>query len=256
MSDLAAALRSGEPLVGSWLSVGHPSVAEAVAGADLDFVVVDTEHAPTSLETVENVLRGVEAAPGDTTALARVPWNDPVRVKRLLDTGPAGVVVPMVESAAEAREAVAATRYPPEGVRGIAASRASDYTRSFEEYVARANEDLLTVVQIETGAGAEAAEDVAAVDGVDALFVGPADLSASLGTFPDQRDDRVVDAVEQVVAAGEDAGVPVGTLAVDPKEVDFWLDRGMDFLVVGVDVAMLAAGADEAAAAFRDAVDR
>jgi 2-keto-3-deoxy-L-rhamnonate aldolase RhmA len=255
MSEFAAALRSSEPVVGCWLAVGHPAVAEAVAGADLDFVVVDTEHAPSGLETVENVLRGVEAAPGETAALARVPWNDPVRIKRLLDTGPGGVVVPMVESAEEARAAVEATRYPPEGVRGIAASRASDYTRNFEAYVERANEDVLTVLQVETGTGAEHAAAIGAVDGVDALFVGPADMAASVGAFPDQRGDRAVEAVEQVVAGAEAAGVPVGTLAVDPGEVDFWLDLGMDFLVVGVDFAFLADGADEAAATFRDAVD-
>lgn len=256
MDDFASVLREGEPVVGTWLAFGHPGVAEAVATADLDFVVVDTEHAPAGLEAVENVLRAVEAAPGDTTPLARVPWNDPVRIKRLLDTGPAGLVVPMVETAAEARDAVAAMRYPPEGERGIAAARASDYTAGFPEYVERANEDVLTVVQVESGRGVENAGEIAAVDGVDALFVGPADLSASLGAFPDTSDARVLDAVSDVVAAGDDAGVPVGTLVVDPADVEPWLDRGLDFLVVGFDVAFAVDGARRSVAAFEDAVDR
>lgn len=255
MTDFASALRGGDPVVGTWLTIGHPAVAEIVAGADPDFVVVDTEHAPAGMETVENVLRGVEATDGETAALARVPWNDQVRIKRLLDTGPAGLVVPMVETAGEAREAVAAMRYPPDGVRGIAASRASDYTAGFPEHVER-DEAPVTVVQIESGEGVENAEAIAAVDGVDALFVGPSDLSASLGAFPDTDDPRVVEAVESVVAAADAADVPVGTLAVDPDTVDDWLDRGMDFMVVGVDMAMLAEGTVDALESFETALGR
>lgn len=255
MTDFASALRDGDPVAGTWLTIGHPAVAEIAAGLEFDFVVVDTEHAPTSLETVENQLRAVEAAEGDTAALARVPWNDPVRIKRLLDTGPAGLVVPMVETAQEAREAVAAMRYPPEGIRGIAAARASNYTHDFVEYVETANEDLVTIVQIESERGLANAEDIAAVEGVDALFVGPSDLAAAVGAFPDQDDPAVVEAVEQVAAAGEAAGTPVGTLAVDPDRIETWLDRGMDFLVVGFDVAFVAEGASEALAAYRDALE-
>ncbi len=254
MTDFPSELRDGDPVVGTWLSIGDPAVAEILAGADFDFVVVDTEHAATGLETVENVLRAVGAADGDAAALARVPWNDPVRIKRLLDTGPAGLVVPMVETAEEAREAVRAMRYPPEGDRGIAATRASNYTHDFLEYVETANDRLLTVVQVETERGLSNAADIAAVEGVDALFVGPSDLSAALGAFPDTGAPEVVDAVERIAAAGEDVGVPVGTLAVDPDAVEDWLDRGMDFLVVGLDAAFLAEGAEAALAAYEDAL--
>ncbi|MEF8831874.1 MAG: aldolase/citrate lyase family protein [Halobacteriales archaeon] len=246
-------LRQRNPVVGTWLSIGHPAVAEIAAGSDLDFVVLDTEHSPTDLETAENMLRAVEAAGG--TALARVPWNDPVRIKRLLDAGPSGLVVPMVETATQAREAVAAMRYPPEGDRGVAAARAAEYGRSFEEYVTDASDDLLTVVQVETETGVGNAGDIAAVEGVDALFVGPADLSSSLGSFPDWHDERAVDAVGTVVEAADAAGVAVGTLAAGPDEVDTWLDRGMDFLAVGTDAGMLVDATDEAAAAFERATD-
>ena len=183
-----------------------------------------------------------------------MPWNDPVRIKRLLDTGPAGLVVPMVETAEEARDAVRAMRYPPEGDRGIAPARASNYTHDFPGYVREANDRLLTVVQIETGRGLENATDIAAVEGVDALFVGPSDLSAALGTFPDADAAEVVDAVERIVTAGADAGVPVGTLTVDPDGVAAWFDRGMDFLVVGLDASFLASGAEQAVSAFEDAL--
>jgi 2-keto-3-deoxy-L-rhamnonate aldolase RhmA len=256
MDDFASKLRGGDPVVGTWLGIGHPAVAEIVATAAPDFVVIDTEHTPAGLETVENVLRAVEAAEGDTTPLARVAWNDPVRIKRLLDTGPAGLVVPMVENAEEARAAVEAMRYPPEGVRGIAASRATNYTANFPGYVDQANDELVTVVQIESGTAVENAESIAGVEGVDALFVGPSDLSSSLAAFPDADDQRVVEAVQAVAAAGDAAGVPVGTLSVDPGRVAEWLDRGMDFLVVGFDAAFLADGADEAVAAFEDALER
>lgn len=256
MDDFASALRSGDPVVGTWLGIGHPAVAEIVATADLDFVVMDTEHTPAGLETVEDVLRAVESAPGETAALARVPWNDPVRIKRLLDTGPAGLVVPMVESAAEARDAVAAMRYPPEGIRGIAASRATDYTAGFPESVETANEDLVTVLQVESAVGVENAEAIARVEGVDALLVGPSDLSAALGAFPETDDERVVEAVEDVVDAGEAAGIPVATLVVDPAEVDTWLDRGLDFLIVGFDAAFVAEGVREALETFEAALER
>jgi 2-keto-3-deoxy-L-rhamnonate aldolase RhmA len=253
MTALQSALRNGDPVVGTWLTIGHPQVAEIAAGSDLDFVVVDTEHATMDLADVEDLLRATEAAGG--TALARVPWNDPVRIKRLLDTGPAGLVVPMVETAEQARQAVSAMRYPPDGERGIAAARAADYGRSFESYVTDESEDLLTVVQIETERGVQNAAEIAAVDGVDALFVGPADLSASVGAFLDFESGAVTGALDAVTEAGARQDVPVGTLASGPDAVDDWLDRGMDFLAVGVDAGMLVDGTDRAAATFRDATE-
>lgn len=255
MNEFATALREREPVVGTWLSIGHPAVAEVCAGGDLDFAVVDTEHAPTGMETVENMVRAIEAAPGNTAALARVADNDPVRIKRMLDTGVAGVVVPMVDTAEQARAAVRAMQYPPGGIRGVAAGRASDYGRRFAEYVDRANDDLLTVVQIETETGVENAADIAAVEGVDALFVGPADLSTAIGTFPDWHSDAVVDAVKTVLEAGRTAAIPVGTLAADADETDVWLDRGMDFLAVGFDAGFLSAAVDDATTTFRNATE-
>ena len=246
--SFAERLRVGESVVGSWLTLPSGDAAEAVAGAGYDFAVVDTEHAPVDVGTATEMLRGVAAAPGETAGLVRVAENDPARVKRVLDAGPAGVVVPMVDTPEAARAAVSACEYPPEGVRGVAAARAADYGRSFESSVAGA--DPLTVVQVESEAAVENAGAIAAVDGIDALFVGPADLSAALGAFPDWDGPVVGDAIETVVDAGAAADTPVGTLAADPAEVPAWLDRGFDFLAVGVDAGLLAAGADEAVAAF------
>jgi 2-keto-3-deoxy-L-rhamnonate aldolase RhmA len=251
------ALRAGDPLVGTWVSLADPAVAELVA-PDADLVFLDTEHTPNSLETLTNCARAVDAA-GATDAdatpalpIARVPWNDPVRIKRVLDTGVAGVMIPMIESAEGARQAVAACRYPPDGDRGIATARASAYGRHFEAYVDRANEATLTILQIETAAGVENAADIAAVDGVDALFVGPADLSASLGVFGEWSDPALLDAISRVLEAGAATETPVGTLGADPEQVRALGSLGFDFLVAGVDTSILLAGVDEAITAARE----
>jgi 2-keto-3-deoxy-L-rhamnonate aldolase RhmA len=244
------ALRAGDPVVGTWASLADPTVAELLA-PEADFVMLDTEHTPNSLETLTDCARAVDAADGDGVPLARVPWNDPVRIKRVLDTGVAGVMVPMVETAAEAEAAVAACRYPPEGDRGIATARASGYGRRFESYVEEANEATLTLLQVETRAGVENAPDIAAVDGVDALFVGPADLSANLGVFGEWDHPDLVDAIGRVLAAGDSAGTPVGTLGARPAEVEALGALGFDFLVAGVDTAMLLDGVADAVGAAR-----
>ncbi|MFB6206750.1 MAG: HpcH/HpaI aldolase/citrate lyase family protein [Haloglomus sp.] len=245
------ALRDGDPVVGTWASLTDPAVPELLA-PDADFVLLDTEHTPNSLETVTDCARAVDAAPGDALPLARVPWNDPVRIKRLLDTGVGGVMVPMVESAEEARAAVEACRYPPEGGRGIAAARASEYGRRFEEYYESANEDLLTILQIETEAGIEHVAEIAAVDGVDALFVGPADLSANLGVFGEWSNPDLVEAISAVLDAGAAADTPVGTLASNPEEVRDLGSLGFDFLIAGVDILMLLDGVADVVDAARE----
>lgn len=239
---LKRALEDREPITGTWLSIGHPAVAEILASLEYDYIVIDTEHTPMGLETLEDVLRGIEAG-GDVASIARVPWNDPVRIKRLLDTGVDGVLIPMVDTPEEAREAVEAVRYPPEGRRGIAAGRASRYGLEFEEYVARADEELATIVQIETETGVENAESIARVDGVDSLLVGPADLSAALDVFGEWDDDRFVDAVDAVLEAGEATGTAVGTLSIDADDVERWHEAGFDYQIVGVDFLELIDGA-------------
>ena len=237
--SLGTMLREERP-AGSWLSIPSPQVAEQTALAGFDFVIVDTEHTPASLETVESMVRAVEAADGGTAPLVRVAWNDHVRIKRVLDTGPAGVMAPQVETPAEAEAFVAATRYPPEGRRGLAASRASNFTRDFEEYVRTANESLATVVQVESETAVANAGAIADVEGLDSLFVGPADLSAALGIFGEYDSEPFREAVETVL---DGSSAPVGTLATSPEEVDRWNEFGFDYQVVGTDMGYLARGA-------------
>lgn len=236
-------LRAREPLVGSWVSLADPAVAEMVASLGYDFVLVDMEHTPATLETVEGMARAVDAADGDVPALVRVPGNGHVAIKRVLDLGVRGVMVPMVESAQEARDLVAATRYPPAGVRGVGGGRAADYGLSMEGYVDTADERIVTIAQVETEAGLENVEAIAGVDGLDALFIGPADLSTALGAFGEYDAEAFVAAVDRILGAGRDAGIPVATLSASADGIERWIDWGFDFLMAGADVGHVLAGA-------------
>ncbi|MFH5797143.1 HpcH/HpaI aldolase/citrate lyase family protein [Haladaptatus sp. CMAA 1911] len=252
MRTLATAVRTGEAVVGSWISIGHPAVAEMSAELGFDFVVIDAEHTSMSLETVETLARAVDAASGETEPLVRVADDDPARLKRVLDTGVSGVIVPMVETEAQARGIADATRYPPEGVRGVAGSRASRYGRELADYFERANDERLVVTQIESELGVENAAEIAAVDGIDALFLGPADLSASLGRFDDT--ESLDTEISAVLDAGRDANVPVGSIALASEDVERWVDAGFDFQVVGVDADYLLDGASRAKRTYKEAI--
>ena len=252
--SLKDSLESGGHPLGTWLSIGHPPVAEALGQLPLDFVVVDMEHTTMALETVANLVRGVDAAPGDTDVVVRVPGNDPVQLKRIVDIGVAGVMVPMVDDPTEARALVRAIRYPPEGIRGIAGSRATGYGRHFEEYVSTANGSILTIAQIETEAGLSNAEAIGGVDGIDALFVGPADLSGSLGMFAEWNSPAFAEALEEIIESGHEAGVPVGTLSVDAGNLEQRLGQGFDFLIAGKDVTLLLEHLEDAMTRYDEAL--
>lgn len=228
-----------ESLVGTWVSVGHPVIVEVTAMSGFDFLLLDTEHTSMSLESVENAARAVDAVSSGTETVVRVPENDPVRIKRVLDIGVAGVMAPMIETAEEARSLVEATCYPPEGIRGIATGRATGYGRKFEEYVSEANDRILVIVQLETREGIRNAADIAAVEGVDALFVGPADLSGSLDVFAEWDAEELMTAITKAIEAGQEANVPVGTLAVREDNIKPRVEQGFDYLVVGKDTTTL-----------------
>ncbi|WP_435349164.1 HpcH/HpaI aldolase family protein [Haloarchaeobius sp. HRN-SO-5] len=249
------AIEANDSPLGTWISIGHPTIAEAAAGLDLDFVLVDMEHTTMGLETVETMARAVDAAQTKTNMVVRAPWNDPVQLKRLVDIGVAGVMVPMVGSAEEAEQLVEAIRYPPDGIRGIAGSRATDFGRNFEEYVTNANGSILTIAQIETKAGLDNADEIAAVDGIDALFVGPADLSGALDLFGDWESEAFQDALKRIVAAGDAADTPVGTLTLDIETIEVRVEQEFDFLIAGKDVSLLMDGIEERTDTYRNALD-
>ncbi|SDO56928.1 2,4-dihydroxyhept-2-enedioate aldolase [Microbacterium testaceum StLB037] len=245
----AALAASDRPLAGMWVCSGNATITEIAAGSGLDWLLLDMEHSATSLESVLTQLQVAAAYP--VTAVVRVPWNDPVTIKRALDLGAQNLIVPMVSTADEARAAVAATRYPPQGVRGVgsALARSARWNR-VDGYLAEAAEHVSLTVQIETTAGVDNAAAIAAVEGVDAVFVGPSDLSASMGLLGQQSHPDVVAAVHRVFAAAADAGTPVGVNAFDPAVAEAYLDAGADFVAVGADVALLARASEALAARF------
>lgn len=245
----ASAGTDGRALIGMWACTGSPLVTEIAAGSGLDWLLIDGEHSANTLDTLQVQLQAVAAYP--ITPLVRVPWNDPVIIKQVLDLGAQNLIVPMVSSADEARAAVAATRYPPAGIRGVgsALARSARWNR-VERYLVEAAQHVSLTVQVETAAGVEAAAEIAAVDGVDAIFVGPSDLSASMGLLGQQTHPDVVAAVQRVFTAGATAATPVGVNAFDPGTADAYIAAGAAFVAVGADVALLARASEALAARF------
>lgn len=252
--QLAAKIRSGEPTVGNWVSLSDPDVVEMIAELEYDFHTIDMEHTAITLDVIPDMARAVDAAAGDTEALVRLPENDPVTIKQVLDIGISGVVVPMVDPPKEAQQAVEATRYPPNGGRGVGPFRASRFGLEYSEYIATADETVLTIVQIESRAGLENVEAIAAVEGVDGLFVGPDDLSKDLGLFDQQDSAEMMTAVERVVDAAHDEGIVAGSLVTATDDINRFIQAGMDFLNVGWDTGYILDGASRHKAAFDQAI--
>ncbi|KAA9396331.1 aldolase [Haloarcula sp. CBA1130] len=233
-------LDQDESSTGTWISIGHPAVAE-ICSQGYDFVVIDLEHTAMSLETLENMLRAVDR---DVAPIVRVPTNDPVWIKRVLDLGVAGLMIPRVETREQAEQAVEAMQYPPNGDRGVAPARASDYGRTFGEYYKHADDELTTILQIETELGASNAAEIVSVDGVDAVIVGHGDLSASLDVFGQWESETFESTLNSIVTTVHDAGKQVGMLATDEESIERWTGAGIDFLIAGADIAYLAEGSD------------
>ena len=237
------------PLFGMWSCGGSALAAEICAGSGLDIVLIDGEHSPIGLESILAQLQAVAAYPA--VPVVRAPYGDTVVIKQLLDLGAQNILVPMVDSVKQAGAMVRAVRYPPLGVRGVgsALARSSRWSR-IPDYLARASELVSLTVQIETVEGLDASAEIAAVDGVDALLVGPADLAASMGLLGQQNHPDVVAAVERVIAAGRAAGTPVGVNAFDPATADRYAAAGAAYVLVGSDVTLLARASEALADRF------
>ncbi|QTX05395.1 HpcH/HpaI aldolase family protein [Agromyces archimandritae] len=243
---LAAADR---PQIGMWVCSGSPLVAEIAAGSGLDWLLIDGEHSPNTLETILAQLQAVAAYPA--TPLVRVPSGDVVTIKQYLDLGVQNLLVPMVDSAEQAEAMVRAVRYPPAGVRGVgsALARAARWNR-VEGYLANADETISLTVQIESAAAVDAAPAILATEGVDAIFIGPSDLAASMGVLGQQEHPEVVAAVERSIRAAVDAGKPAGVNAFAPATAERYLAAGASFVLVAADVSMLARGSEALAERF------
>ncbi len=240
-------LRRGEAMAGLIIAIDSPEVVEVLADCGFDWFFIDAEHSPLSPSSVQRLIM----AAGNVPCVVRVPANNEIWIKQALDSGAAGILVPLVNSAAEAALAVQRAKYPPQGVRGVGTARALGYGYGIADYVARANQDTAVIVQAEHQDAVAAIEDIVAVPGLDAIFIGPFDLSLSLGVPGQVEHPSVIAGIERVRNAAQAAGLPLGYFGISTENVRIWMARGFTLVACGVDLMMLGARAREVAAALR-----
>ncbi|MBN1418559.1 MAG: 2,4-dihydroxyhept-2-ene-1,7-dioic acid aldolase [Planctomycetes bacterium] len=238
-----AKLARGEPALGGWMMIGHPAVAELMAGEGFDWIAVDMEHTAIDLGTFQTIAMALRGSPCDL--LVRLPACDPVIAKRVLDLGAGGIIVPMVNTAEEAALAVSMARFPPAGIRGASFARATDYGRDFDPYFAAHNERVLVVVMLEHIRAAEAADAILATPGIDAALIGPYDLSASMGIAGHVDRPEVLEAERRILEACRRAGVAPGihVVPIDPEAVGRRIREGFRFIGCGIDSHFVIEGA-------------
>src|SRR5271166_1135486 len=242
-------LRAGETVFGAWLSIADPVVAEIMATSGFDYVLIDTEHAPWSLEALQTALMTFKGE--RTVPIVRVPWNDRVYIKQALDVGADGILAPMVRTVEEARALLRACRYPPAGIRGFGPRRASNYHRNIDEYVERANDSIFVMPQIEDVRTIDSVDEIIQL-GVDALCIGPNDLSGSAGLLRQHDHPTVKGAIDRILAIAKRRGVAVCTGATLPadKQGD-WIGRGARMALITSDVELLCKGTAHALESVR-----
>jgi 4-hydroxy-2-oxoheptanedioate aldolase len=243
------AIAKGKLQIGLWSSLASNIAADVIRDSGFDWVLLDSEHSPNELP---GLLAQMQALSGSSTAaIIRPAWNDPVLIKRILDIGAQSILLPYVQNADEARKAVAATRYPPDGVRGIAgAARSSRYGR-IADYLKKAADELCVLVQVETRQALGCLEEIARVDGVDGVFIGPSDLSGSMGHIGNPAHPEVQQALKNAVERLTACRKPSGILTLSEDDARRYIEWGYNFVAVGMDVALLARGADMLAKKFK-----
>lgn len=236
------ALNKGDRLIGCWMSFAEPSVAEIMGTAGFDWLVIDGEHAPNDIRSIRDQLMALEASPSHP--VVRVPIGETWIIKMVLDAGAQTVLVPIVDSAEQARELVRACRYPPEGTRGVgaAAARATRFG-SVGEYVQTADQEICLLVQVENRAGIAALDEILQVEGIDGVFIGPADLSTDMGFQGNSGAPEVRAVIADALARIRAAGKAPGILGTTDEATQAYLEMGAQFLAVGIDVLVLAQNA-------------
>ena len=242
-------LRTGKPQIGLWSSLSSNYSVEVIAGASFDWILLDMEHSPNDLENLLGQLQA--AAPYGTHPVVRVPWNDMVAIKRVLDVGAQSLLVPYVSSAEEAAAAVSYTRYPPRGVRGVAGTTRATRFGRIKDYAKRAHGEICLLVQVETAQALASIEAICAVEGIDGVFIGPADLHASLGHPGEIANPEVKPRIDEAIRRIRKAGKAPGILTPSEADARHWLECGALFVAVGADVGILARGAEALAARFK-----
>ncbi|MBS7609410.1 hypothetical protein KEJ36_00170 [Candidatus Bathyarchaeota archaeon] len=237
-NPVKAKLKRGEVSFGAWISIGHPDISESLAYVGFDWLLFDTEHCPLNIEIIQGLLQSMGYG-ARSVPLIRVAWNDMVLIKRALDIGAYGLVIPWVNTKDEALSAVRACKYPPEGVRGFGPRRASMYD---PEYVKTANEELLIVAQIETESALKNLDDILSVKGIDVALIGPWDLSMSLGVFTQWDSPKFKAAVDKVLEACERWNVAPGYVCGD-ENIRWAVEKGFKFISIGGDEGFMLKGA-------------
>ena len=249
VNEFKRSLAAGRQQIGLWVSLASAYSAELVAGSGFDWLLIDTEHSPNEVDTTMAQLQAVAASP--VSAVVRPAWNDKVLVKRHLDIGAQTLLIPYVQSEEEARAAVEAVRFPPRGVRGVAGmTRATRFGR-VDDYAKRADRELCLLVQVETRAGLDALEAIARCEGVDGVFIGPADLAAGLGHLGEIPHPEVQSAIRDGIARIRACGKAAGILATDEPSARRYIEWGTTFTAVGMDAMILARETERLAAKFR-----
>jgi 2-dehydro-3-deoxyglucarate aldolase/4-hydroxy-2-oxoheptanedioate aldolase len=248
-------LRAGAVCLGTAVSFTDPAVSEALAGAGLDFLWIDMEHGALGIEAVQAHVMASQLA--GATPLVRVPWNDPVLIKPVLDAGAEGIIVPLIRTAADARQAVAACRYPPDGVRGFGPRRPSAFGRhGGPAFCQAANQHVMVIPQVEHIDAVRNLDDILQTPGVEAVLIGPNDLSGSMGLTAQPAHPEVVQAVETVIAKARARGVFVGIgLGGGADDVLRWLRKGVQWAGVGADFLYLTRGIDDVVGRIRQGLN-
>ena len=249
-NQLKHALLEKKLQCGCWISLGSHTAAEICASAGFDWVLIDTEHAPNDVPQVMHLLQAVAAYP--SPVMVRAFWNDTVLIKRLLDMGVQSILIPNVQTVEEAKQAVDAVRYPPRGVRGVSTNSRSNRFGRIKDYFKHADNEVCLMVQLETRKGVENLEQIAAVDGIDGLFIGPQDLAADLGHLGDAGHADVREAMGDAIQRIDKTGKVPGILAFAEADAKHWISQGARFVAVTGDQFLLARSTESVVAAFRN----
>ncbi|MCG8307091.1 MAG: aldolase/citrate lyase family protein [Cytophagales bacterium] len=245
-ASLKKKLKNKSVCVGSWIQIGHPAVAEIMANQGFDWLCVDLEHGHIDIESLTNIFRTLQVY--NIASLARLPKNDETWIRRALDAGADGLIIPLINTAEEARYAVKMAKYPPEGSRGFGYCRANTYGAKFNEYVEKINEEVLIIAQIEHFKAIENLPEILDVNGIDAVFIGPMDLSGSYGRIGQLDSPEMKTALEKYLSLCEQAGMPAGLHIIkpEPSSVIRALESGYTLIALGLDVTFLNEGANKA----------
>ena len=249
VNSFKKALREGKPQIGLWLNLASHYSAELLAGSGFDWLLLDTEHSPNDINMVMSQLQAV--APYPTHPVVRVPWNDMVMIKRFLDVGAQTLLVPYVQNEEEAERAVAHTRYPPEGVRGVGRMLRADRFGRVKGYHKRAHEEICLLVQVETRSSIENIEKIAAVEGVDGVFIGPSDLHASYGYRGETAHPEVMPIIDEAIGRISRTGKAPGILTGVEENARHWLRLGCQFVAVGTDTGILTSESEKLVDKFK-----